>query len=165
MKLWNLGKLFGWFWAINPCILVESSQLSIKGINSFAVKKNISGFSLSMHLEHSHRTSSDYGIIHSVFLWHHHAGSASTRHQISLHVRWLKRKKNNKDKQGDNKRNTKLKVFVSSPPKKNKVIHFYRQVGTLVTKHLISLGCQAMAMTWSRFAVTMAFQPIYSARL
>ena len=33
------GKLFGWFWAINPCILVESSQLSMKVINSFVVQK------------------------------------------------------------------------------------------------------------------------------
>ena len=95
-------------------------------------KKNISGFSLSMHFEHSHRTSSEYCITYSVFLWHHHASSASTRHQISLHVRWLKKIKKNKDKQGDNKRNTKLQVCVSSS--KKKVIHFYRQVGTLSKK-------------------------------
>ena len=116
------GKLFGWFWAINPCILVESSQLSMKVINSFVVqKKNISGFSLSMHFEHLHRTSYDYCITYSVFPWHHHASSASTRRQISLHVRWLKKiSKKNKDKQGDNKRNSKSRMFVSSPKKKTK---------------------------------------------
>ena len=43
------GKLLIGFWPIMSCSSFESSQTSMKGMKS---KKNISGVSLPMHVEH-----------------------------------------------------------------------------------------------------------------